>query len=230
MAGKEIAIIEDEAVIRKNYSDYLQRQGYRVSGFDNQQDAINSFNIRLPELVILDIGLQDNVDAGFELCRELRSRSATLPVIFLTARDNEFDSVAGLRLGADDYLTKDISLPHLAARIAALFRRLEAMSQTQTSSATISNNQLVLDSDQLKAEWQQTPVALTVTEFWMVYALAKRPGHVRSRQQLMDDAKIYVDETSISSHIKRIRKKFQEIDPSFDYIESVYGAGYRWKQ
>jgi two-component system OmpR family response regulator len=230
MAGKEIAIIEDEAVIRKNYSDYLQRQGYRVSGFDNQQDAINSFNIRLPELVILDIGLQDNVDAGFELCRELRSRSATLPIIFLTARDNEFDSVAGLRLGADDYLTKDISLPHLAARIAALFRRLEAMSQTQTSSATISNNQLVLDGDQLKAEWQQTPVALTVTEFWMVYALAKRPGHVRSRQQLMDDAKVYVDETSISSHIKRIRKKFQEIDPSFDYIESVYGAGYRWKQ
>jgi two-component system OmpR family response regulator len=230
MAGKKIAIIEDEAVILENYSDYLQRQGYKVSGYSNRQDAISAFNIHLPELVILDIGLQDDIDGGFELCRELRSRSATLPIIFLTARDSDFDTVAGLRLGADDYLTKDISLPHLSARIAALFRRLEAMSQTDITSATINSDMLMLDSDQLKAVWQKSPVALTVTEFWMVYALAKRPGHVRSRHQLMEDAQIYVDETSISSHIKRIRKKFQEIDPDFDHIESVYGAGYRWKQ
>ncbi len=230
MAGKEIAIIEDEAVIRENYSDYLQRQGYKVSGYSNRKDATNAFDIHLPQLVILDIGLQDDIDGGFELCRELRSRSATLPIIFLTARDSDFDTVAGLRLGADDYLTKDISLPHLAARIAALFRRLEAMSQTETISATISTDNLLLDSDQIKAEWKTSAVALTVTEFWMVYALAKRPGHVRSRNQLMDDAQIYVDENSISSHVKRIRKKFQEIDPDFDHIESVYGAGYRWKK
>lgn len=230
MASKEIAIIEDETVIRENYSDYLRRQGYKVSGYANRHEATSAFNIHLPELVILDIGLQDDIDAGFELCRELRSRSATLPIIFLTARDSDFDTVAGLRLGADDYLTKDVSLPHLAARIAALFRRLEAMSQVQSISATINSDKLMLDSDQLKATWQQSPLALTVTEFWMLYALAKRPGHVRSRQQLMDDAQIYVDESSISSHIKRIRKKFQAIDPDFDHIESVYGAGYRWKQ
>ena len=229
MASRDIAIIEDEAVIRDNYSDYLQRQGYRVAGYASRQAALGAFETRLPDLVILDIGLNDDIDGGFELCRELRARSATLPIIFLTARDSDFDTVAGLRLGADDYLTKEISLPHLAARIAALFRRQEAMTQAQPKPALFTCGALLLDTDQLIVQWKEKPITLTVTEFWMVHALARRPGHVRSRNHLMEEARIYVDEASVSSHIKRIRRKFQEIDPDFDHIESIYGAGYRWR-
>jgi two-component system OmpR family response regulator len=228
--SRQIAIIEDEAVIRENYTDYLQRQGYRVSGFASREQALKAFEQGLPDLVILDIGLGDEIDGGFTLCGELRARSATLPIIFLTARDSDFDSVAGLRLGADDYLTKEISLPYLAARIAALFRRVDALSQTEPETEQLICDALRLDTERLTAYWNESAVALTVTEFWMIHALARRPGHVRSRGQLMDEARIYVDEASISSHIKRIRRKFIERDADFDHIESVYGAGYRWKR
>ncbi|MCU7884612.1 MAG: winged helix-turn-helix domain-containing protein, partial [Candidatus Thiodiazotropha sp. (ex Lucinoma annulata)] len=183
----------------------------------------------LPDLVILDIGLADDIDGGFELCRELRKRSATLPIIFLTARDSDLDSVSGLRLGADDYLTKEISLPHLVARIAALFRRIEAMQQKQPSESLLVRGDLKLDSDRLAAHWQGTLLNLTVTEFWMLHALVRHPGHVRSRDQLMEEANIYVDSASITTHIKRIRRKFQEVDTDFTHIDSVYGAGYRWQ-
>ena len=230
MPQRQIAIIEDEAVIRDNYTDYLQRQGYRVTGLDSRQSALAAFEKELPDLVILDIGLGDDIDGGFALCQELRARSATLPILFLTARDSDFDSVAGLRLGADDYLTKEISLPHLAARIAALFRRADLSTQTKDEHQELVCDSLRLDPQRLTAHWMDEPVALTVTEFWMVHALARRPGHVRSRGQLMEEAQIYVDEASISSHIKRIRRKFQELDPDFEHVESVYGAGYRWKR
>lgn len=229
MAKKEIAIIEDERVIRENYSDYITRQGYAVSGFATRQDAMAAFDKALPDLVILDIGLADDIDGGFELCRELRKRSATLPIIFLTARDSDLDSVSGLRLGADDYLTKEISLPHLVARIAALFRRIEAMQQKQPSESLLVRGDLKLDSDRLAAHWQGTLLNLTVTEFWMLHALVRHPGHVRSRDQLMEEANIYVDSASITTHIKRIRRKFQEVDTDFTHIDSVYGAGYRWQ-
>ena len=229
MSSRKIAIIEDEAVIRDNYCDYLQRYGYQVTGYPSRQAALTAFDIGLPDLVILDIGLADDIDGGFDLCRELRVRSATLPIIFLTARDSDFDSVAGLRLGADDYLSKSISLPQLTARIAALFRRIEAMAQTQPRQDQLIRGPLSLDPQRLTATWQGEPVSLTVTEFWMVHSLAKHPGHVRSRGQLMEEAQIYVDEASISSHIKRIRRKFQEIDNGFEQIESVYSAGYRWR-
>ncbi|MCU7849019.1 MAG: proteobacterial dedicated sortase system response regulator [Candidatus Thiodiazotropha sp. (ex Lucinoma kastoroae)] len=229
MAKKEIAIIEDERVIRENYSDYITRQGYAVSGFATRQDAMAAFDKALPDLVILDIGLVDDIDGGFELCRELRNRSATLPIIFLTARDSDLDSVSGLRLGADDYLTKEISLPHLVARIAALFRRIEALQQKQPSESLLVRGDLKLDSDRLAAHWQGTLLNLTVTEFWMLHALVRHPGHVRSRDQLMEEANIYVDSASITTHIKRIRRKFQEVDTDFTHIDSVYGAGYRWQ-
>ncbi|MEL0583323.1 MAG: proteobacterial dedicated sortase system response regulator [Candidatus Thiodiazotropha sp. (ex. Lucinoma kazani)] len=229
MAKKEIAIIEDERMIRENYSDYLTRQGYAVRGFATRQDAMAAFDKALPDLVILDIGLDDDIDGGFELCRELRNRSATLPIIFLTARDSDLDSVSGLRLGADDYLTKEISLPHLVARIAALFRRIEAMQQKQPSESLLVRGDLKLDSDRLAAHWQGTLLNLTVTEFWMLHALVRHPGHVRSRDQLMEEANIYVDSASITTHIKRIRRKFQEVDTDFTHIDSVYGAGYRWQ-
>lgn len=225
---RTIAIVEDEPAIRENYSDALRRQGYRVQAYGDSKQALTAFEQRLPDLVLLDISLEDGVEAGFDLCRQLRGVSASLPIIFLTARDNDLDSISGLRLGADDYLTKDISLPHLQARIAALFRRMDALSQSQETDATIQHGELTLDTTRLQATWHGEPVDLTVTEFWLLYAIARRPGQVKNREQLMEAASIVVDDTTITSHIKRIRRKFLKIDSDFNAIDTVYGMGYRW--
>lgn len=227
---REIAIVEDEASIRANYAEALERQGYRVSGHADREGALRAFAERLPELVIIDVGLGDEHEGGFDLCRHLRGRSATLPIIFLTARDSDLDAVSGLRLGADDYLTKDISLVQLSARIAALFRRLEALREPAGADTRgIERGALRLEPERLELAWRGTPVPLTVTEFWMVHALARRPGHVRTREQLMEEARIVVDDHTITSHIKRIRRKFQAVDPAFDAIGTVHGLGYRWQ-
>jgi two-component system OmpR family response regulator len=226
--AKRIAIVEDEAAIRENYAAAFRREGYGVDTFEARAPALSAFEVRLPDLVVIDINLRDDVEGGFELCRELRARSADLPIIFLTARDSEFDAVSGLRLGADDYLTKDISLPHLMARIAALFRRLDAMQKPQGAESRISRGDLVIDTERMTIHWQEQPVGLTLTEFWLVHALARYPGHVKNRQQLMDAAQAVLDDNTITSHVKRIRRKFLSIDTEFNAIETVYGMGYRW--
>jgi two-component system OmpR family response regulator len=227
---KKIAIVEDEPAILGNYTDVLKRQGYEVKGYADRSAALKEFRTELPDLAILDIGLGDDVDGGFELCRELRALSPTLPIIFLTARDSELDTVSGLRLGADDYLTKEISLAHLSARIAALFRRMEAIKQPVQQNRVLERGDLHMDMDRLQITWKGQPVDLTVTEIWFVHALANHPGHVRTRDQLMDAANILVDASSISTHIKRIRRKFCSIHQEFDAIETIYGMGYRWNQ
>lgn len=226
--AKRIAIIEDEAAIRENYSAAFRREGYTVDAFDAREPALNAFESRLPDLVVIDVNLRDDVEGGFELCRELRARSSDLPIIFLTARDSEFDAVSGLRLGADDYLTKDISLPHLMARIAALFRRLEAMQKPQAPDSSIKRGDLAIDTERMTVHWRDQAVGLTLTEFWLVHVMARYPGHVKNRQQLMDAAQAVLDDNTITSHIKRIRRKFVAIDADFDAIETVYGMGYRW--
>jgi two-component system OmpR family response regulator len=225
---KRIAIVEDEAAIRENYADVLRSQGYQVQTYANRSTATQAFNLRLPNLVILDIGLNEEYDGGFLLCQQLRAKSATLPIIFLTARDNDFDTVSGLRIGADDYLTKDISLPHLTARISALFRRQEALKHPINDEHITHSGALTVDSQRMSVTWQNKSIDLTITEFWLVHALAKHPGHVKNRTQLMSDSKIFVDDSTITSHIKRIRKKFMLNDNDFDCIETVYGMGYRW--
>ncbi len=227
--GRRIAIVEDEPAIRENYAAVLRRQGYEVSLYSNRRTAMTAFHQRLPELVLLDIGLEDEVEGGFDLCRELRSLSDYLPIIFLTARDSEFDTVLGLRLGADDYLTKDMSLPHLLARIAALFRRMDALRSPPSAENVMERGSLRIDSHRLTATWKGELVELTLTEFWIIYALAKYPGHVKNRDQLMQEANVVVDDSTITSHIKRIRKKFAAVDVQFDAIETVYGMGYRWR-
>lgn len=227
--GKRIAIVEDEEVIRQNYSDALGRSGYQVESFANRAEAHGSFKNRLPDLAILDIGLGEEIDGGFSLCRDLRSLSASLPIIFLSARDSDFDVVSGLRLGADDYVTKDVSIPHLLARIAALFRRLDAMKLPSRAEDVLHRGDLVLDINRLAVTWKNGVVVLTVTEFWMIHALVKFPGHVKNRDQLMREAELTVDDNTITSHMKRIRKKFIAVDAGFDSIETVYGMGYRWQ-
>ena len=226
--SKRIAIVEDEAAIRENYAAAFRREGYSVELYEARRPAMDAFDARLPDLVVIDVNLKDEVEGGFELCRDLRSKSRDLPIIFLTARDNEFDAVSGLRLGADDYLTKDISLPHLMARVAALFRRMDALQAPQSAESRVQRGDLELDIDRMTVRWMEQPVALTLTEFWMVHALARYPGHVKNRQQLMDAAQAVLGDNTITSHIKRIRRKFVAIDANFDAVETVYGMGYRW--
>ncbi len=225
---KRIAIVEDDVAIRQNYVDALSRSGYEMESHSSRAEATAAFRLRLPDLAILDIGLGDEIDAGFSLCRDLRALSPTLPIIFLSARDSDFDVVSGLRLGADDYVTKDVSMPHLLARIAALFRRLEAARQPSRAEDILHRGALTLDINKLSVLWNGKEVPLTVTEFWMVHALVKFPGHVKSRDQLMREAELTVDDNTITSHLKRIRKKFNAVDSAFDEIETVYGIGYRW--
>ncbi len=225
---KTIAIVEDEPAIRQNYADALKKQGYQVDQYSSRKEASESFNKRLPDLALLDIGLKDDVDGGYELCRSLRARSPTLPIIFLTARDSDLDAISGLRLGADDYLTKDISLPNLCARISAFFRRIEALQQPSQADEIIQRGHLTLDMNRFVIKWKEQAVDLTLTEFWVIHSLALRPGHVKNRDQLMGDAKIVVDDATITSHVKRIRNKFIKLDSSFDRIDTVYGMGYRW--
>jgi len=225
---RRIALVEDDPSIRQNYTDALKRAGYEVQAFADRPTAQRTFAARLPDLAIIDIGLGDDIDGGFALCRDLRSASATLPIVFLSARDSDFDIVSGLRLGADDYLTKDVSLPQLLARIAALFRRADAATVAPAAEDLLHRGRLALDSKRMMATWGDQPIGLTVTEFWMVHSLARHPGHVKDRDQLMRDAEMVVDDGTITSHVKRIRKKFLAVDAKFDAIETVYGMGYRW--
>ena len=225
---QHIAIVEDEAAIAANYRDALQRQGFTVSLHNSRKSAANAFAQELPDLAIIDIGLGDEIEGGFDLCRDLRSRAPELPIVFLTARDSELDIISGLRLGADDYLTKDISQAHMLARIVALLRRVQALSAPEQQEDIIEQGDLCLNLERMSTRWKNTVIDLTVTEFWMVYALAKRPGQVKNREQLMDSANVVLDDNTVTSHIKRIRRKFEAADANFCAIETTYGVGYRW--
>lgn len=229
--ARHIAIVEDEIMLAHNYRDAFTRHGFSVSLYHARAVALTAFQQTLPDLAIIDVGLGDDIEGGFDLCRELRAQAPTLPIIFLTARDSEFDVVSGLRLGADDYLTKDISQAHMLARVVALFRRMDALRNSHQATSeedVLVRKHLTLNMDRMSACWRGAPIALTITELWIVYALAKHPGHVKNRQQLMDAAKVVLDDNTITSHIKRIRKKFMLVDEQFDAVQTAYGMGYRW--
>lgn len=226
---RHIALIEDEPAIRENYRDAFERRGYRVSTYGDRASALDALRPNLPDLAIIDVGLGDEMDGGFDLCRDLRQCSATLPMIFLTARDSDADSVLGLRLGADDYVTKDMSLDHLFARITALLRRTDAWAESSRQpDELLQRGRLHLNVDRMTVAWDARAIELTVTEFWMLHALVHHPGHVKNRTQLMEAASTVLDDNTVTSHIKRIRRKFQQIDPHFDGIQTAYGFGYRW--
>src|SRR3954467_1849544 len=229
MATKRtVPIVEDEPAIPDNYAAAFTREGYVVRTYPNRVQAMADCTARLPDLAVIDISLENEPEGGFELCRQLRALSAELPIIFLTARDSELDAVSGLRLGADDFLTKDLSLAHLIARVNALFRRVDALRRPTEEKQVVRRGALTLDSERMSVEWNGQVVLLSLTEFWIVYALTKHPGHVKNRQQLMDAANVVLDDNTITSHIKRIRRKFQTIEPKFDGVQTVYGMGYRW--
>jgi len=226
--GRKVALVEDEPSLQVNYREALERHGYEVSVFSNRPDAIAAFEKSLPELAIIDVGLGDEAEGGFELCRQLRAMAPVLPIVFLTALDSELDTISGLRLGADDYLTKDISLAHLVARVVALFRRVDAHMQPDLPEDIVTAGELQLDMKRMIASWGSVAVNLSVTELWMVHSLAQYPGHVKTRQQLMDAANVVLDDATVTSHVKRIRRKFMALDDQFNQIETAYGMGYRW--
>jgi two-component system response regulator ChvI len=227
---RTIVIVEDEDGIRESVQFALGRAGHHAIGHSDGAAAWSAFEQALPDLVILDIGLP-HVD-GLELCRRLRARSERLPIIFLTSREEEFDRVLGLEIGADDYLCKPFSMRELLARVKVLLRRASlSVAPSPQESATITVGPLTLDVDRYAATWAGAPLRLTVTEFLLVQALCRRPGHVRSRDQLLTAA--YPHDTSASdrtvdSHVKRLRRKFLAVDPAFAAIDAVYGAGYRF--
>ena len=245
VSSRVVAIVEDEDGIRESVVFALEREGHAAAAYADGRRAWSAFDGALPDLVILDIGLP-GMD-GLELCRRLRTRSDALPIVFLTSREEEFDRVLGLEIGADDYLCKPFSMRELMARVKALLRRASlgpglspglnpglspGPSPGQiTESATVTQaGDLSLDADRYAATWRGTAVRLTVTEFLLLEALARRPGHVKSRDQLLEAAYPHdtnASDRTIDSHVKRLRRKFQEADATFDAIESVYGAGYR---
>ena len=225
---KQILLVEDELILCDNYAKTIRENGYEVVTCHTKQQALEIINKHLPDLAILDIGLGDEMEAGFDLCREIRALSQAIPIIFLTARDSDVDAVSGLRLGADDYLSKDTSTHNLLARIAALFRRLEALEST-SDTGQIKRGKLTVDTARFRIKWGDDIIDLSLTEFWIIHSLAKRVDHVKSKDQLMQDSNQVVADNTITSHLKRTRKKFKEADENFDQIETVYGVGYRWK-
>ena len=232
VTGRTVAIVEDEDGIRESVVFALERDGHTAAAYADGRRAWSAFEAALPDLAILDIGLP-GMD-GLELCRRLRSRSEALPIVFLTSREEEFDRVLGLEIGADDYLCKPFSMRELMARVKVLLRRANATDAAarSTEDQPVVCGRLTIDPLRLAVAWDGRTVALTVTEILLLQGLVRRPGIVKTREQLMIDAypdRVSVSDRTIDSHVKRIRRKFQVVDSAFDQIEGVYGAGYRYR-
>jgi two-component system OmpR family response regulator len=229
--SRQIAIVEDDPDQRDNYADALAAAGYSVKTYGNRAEAFAGMKQNLPDLAILDIMLEDEMDGGFDLCRDLRAIAPKLPIIFLTARDTDIDRVSGLRLDAWDYLTKPVNLQFLAVRVSSLFRIVETLhTETAELEAIVRLGPLQLDPNSMSVRWDSHEVNLTLTEFWLVQALARRPGHVKTYENLMQVTRqSYVERNTINGYVRRIRKKFKEVDPGFSMIQTVFGVGYRWQ-
>ena len=225
----KIALVDDDQNILASVSLALEAEGYQVDTYFDSEQALIGLIQRPPDLAILDIKMP-RMD-GTELLGKLRQKSG-LPVIFLTSKDDELDEALGLGMGADDYITKPFSQRLLLARIKAVLRRFGSEASSGSKEDMISHGDLLLDSDRHLCSWKGVEVKLTVTEFLLLQALALRPGHVKSRDQLMDAAygdSVFLEDRTIDSHIKRIRRKFRAHDKSFDRIETLYGIGYKYK-
>jgi len=228
-----IALVDDDRNILTSVSMTLEAEGFAVRTYTDGAEALRALMQQPVDLAVLDIKMP-RMD-GMELLEKLR-RTSELPVIFLTSKDDEVDELMGLRMGADDYIKKPFSQRLLIERIRTLLRREVSRGTTGDKGggeAAITRGDLTLDPNRHLCTWKNQPVELTVTEFLLLKALAQRPGHVKSRDQLMDSAygeNIYVDDRTIDSHIKRLRKKFKQTDDDFEMIETLYGVGYRFKE
>jgi two-component system response regulator ChvI len=228
-----IALVDDDRNILTSVSIALEAEGYRIQTYNDGQTALEGLKANPPDLAIFDIKMP-RMD-GMELLRRLRQKSE-LPVIFLTSKDEEIDELFGLKMGADDFIRKPFSQRLLVERVKAVLRRAQPKdpANAKSSDAKILERGLLrMDPERHTCTWKGEPVVLTVTEFLILHALAQRPGVVKSRNALMDaayDDQVYVDDRTIDSHIKRLRKKFKQVDDEFEMIETLYGVGYRFKE
>lgn len=234
----KIALVDDDQNILASVSMTLKAEGYVVSTYTDGASGLEGLTTDVPDLAILDIKMP-RMD-GMELLRRLRQKS-DLPVIFLTSKDDEIDELFGLKMGADDFITKPFSQRLLVERVKAILRRANAraeaangsISESEVKKSMLERGRLTMDQERHACAWDGKNVTLTVTEFLILFALAQRPGVVKSRDSLMDaayDDQVYVDDRTIDSHIKRLRKKFRVVDKEFDMIETLYGVGYRFKE
>ncbi len=228
-----IALVDDDRNILTSVSMALEAEGYRINTYTDGVSALKGLEDNPPDIAIFDIKMP-RMD-GMELLRRLRQKS-DLPVIFLTSKDDEIDELFGLKMGADDYIRKPFSQRLLVERVRAVLRRARnsaSDSEETDKTRVIERGKLVMDADRHSCTWDGKPVTLTVTEFLILQALAQRPGIVKSRDALMDaayDDQVYVDDRTIDSHIKRLRKKFKAVDAEFNAIETLYGVGYRFRE
>lgn len=227
-----IALVDDDRNILTSVSIALQAEGFLTRVYADGEAALRALTDNPPDLGIFDIKMP-RMD-GLELLRRFREKSSA-PVIFLTSKDEELDEAEGLAAGADDYIAKPFSQRLLIARVRAILRRAELSPAAQAADAPepLARGRLTMDPARHRTTWAGLPVTLTVTEFLILETLAQRPGIVKTRNQLMDAAyqdDIYVDDRTIDSHIKRLRRKFRQADPAFDAIETLYGAGYRFSE
>ncbi len=233
----KIALVDDDRNILTSVTMTLESEGYQVATYTDGASGLDGLTSDKPDLAILDIKMP-RMD-GMELLRRLRQKS-DMPVIFLTSKDEEIDELFGLKMGADDFITKPFSQRLLVERVKAILRRAHARDGTPTTAGepaaqrtVLERGALVMDQERHTCTWKGNRVTLTVTEFLILFALAQRPGVVKSRNALMDaayDDQVYVDDRTIDSHIKRLRKKFKAVDSDFDMIETLYGVGYRFKE
>lgn len=230
---RKIAYVEDDDTTRQQYCQVLREAGFDVTAYSNKADAIAAFRKELPELALLDVSHQGERDAGYQICSELRRISNEVPIIFLTSNDGEIDVISGLRLGADDYVTKSASMEYIVIRIEALFRRLDALrsaynSTNTTKPAVTHSNDIELDDTYSTVFWKGSKIDLPLTHFWILQELCIHPGQVRSHRDLMKASNIVVEANTITAHVKTIRDAFTRVDSGFHCIKTERGRGYRW--
>jgi len=226
-----VGLVEDDDVIRENYADFLRARGFGVQAFGDRTSALDSFRLDMPDVAVLDVALGEERDGGLLLCSDIRRFSQTLPVIFLTCHDNEVDRITGLRVGGDDYLSKESSFEFLAVRIETLLERREAVLRGDANdgpSTQLIVGDLTIDLQKAAVTWRGEPVQLSLTQYWMVLALASAQPKPKSAGELMETAKISVASNTVAVHIRAVRGRFMAVDPEFDAIRTERGHGYRW--
>jgi two-component system, OmpR family, response regulator len=230
MHKRTIAIVEDDPDQRQNYSDALRRRGFQVVAYGGRAEAMRAFAESPPDLAILDIMLGEEVDGGFDLCRELLATQPDLPVIFLTSRADDIDRISGLRLGAWDYQSKPVSLAFLAERVSSLFRILAIKQRAAEDASRLRVGALEIDEEAMRASWRGRPLPFTYTELNLLLEIVRRRGERGASYDALAHAtrQGVVENNTINTHILHVRAKFRDIDPEFDCIRSVYGFGYRW--
>lgn len=231
---RKIAYVEDDDATRSNYLQLLRDEGFQVTAYSSKEDALAAFRLELPDLALLDVSHAGDREAGYEICSELRRMSDQVAIIFLTSHDGEIDRISGLRLGADDYITKNASLEYIVIRIETLFRRLDAIHKAYNAREASppadhrAGDNIEFDEVYSTLSWRGTRVDLPLTQFWIVKELFLNPGQVKSHRDLMKASSIVVEANTITAHVKAIRGAFTRADSNFKCIKTERGRGYRW--